>query len=216
MITIHEKKCKSTQLSLIEYCNDIKQFEEIVFSTDEQTLGIGRGNNSWHHFPHSFACSFTLKPNPVITLTSLELGVLVSYFLKQKFNLTTQLKWPNDIFLTNKKLGGIIIKNNSEFLICGVGLNFGSNSKQVFDYSSINENFDQSIYSDFYEFILSNRLTSQQVIEKWTENCVHLNKKVSIDNSYEGIFKGVGENGQALIETQNELKEEYSATLRFS
>lgn len=213
MITIHKNECKSTQNALIVYCRDIKEFEEILFSTDSQTEGIGRSNNSWHHFKNSFACSFTLIANEVLTLTSLEIGVLIHKFLKSKFDIDTKLKWPNDIFYQGKKLGGIIIYNNTNFLICGVGLNFKAQGEHNFDYSSLDKEASEELYQEFYQYILSNRISSSETISKWNDLCFHLNQKVSIDRKYEGIFKGIGENGEALIEKGPELIKEYSASL---
>ena len=213
MITIHKNECKSTQNSLIEYCSDIKEFEKIIISSSIQTEGIGRSDNSWHHFPNSFACSFTLIANEVITLSSLELGVLISGFLNNKFKIETKLKWPNDIFYNEKKLGGIIIYNNSKFLICGVGINFKANDRKDFSYSALDINFDESLYSEFYAYILSHRLTSDEVISQWQSQCLHMNKTVQIDDKYQGKFIGIGKNGQALIQKGPELLEEYSASL---
>jgi BirA family biotin operon repressor/biotin-[acetyl-CoA-carboxylase] ligase len=214
MITIHQNECKSSQLQLIDYCSDIKEFEPILISVEKQTEGIGRSNNTWHHFDNSFACSFTLKANEVLTLSSLEIGVLIHKFLLNKFNVKTTLKWPNDIFYQDKKLGGIIIYNNSNFLICGVGLNFKANEESDFEYSSLDLNADEELYKEFYNFVLVNRLSSNEVKEQWSDLCFHLDKNVSIDNSRIGIFKGVGDNGQALIEIDSIIIEEYSATLR--
>jgi biotin-[acetyl-CoA-carboxylase] ligase BirA-like protein len=185
-------------------------------SVEKQTQGIGRSNNTWHHFEKSFACSFTLKANEILTLSSLETGVLIQKFLLNKFNVNTSLKWPNDIFLEGKKLGGIIIYNNSNFLICGVGLNFNANSKHEFDYSSLNFQIDEELYKEFYNFILENRLSQSEIREQWTKLCFHIGKSVSIDHEKNGIFKGIGSNGQALIEIDSNIVEEYSATLRFT
>ena len=60
------------------------------------------------------------------------LSLLKKKFPKQKF----KIKWPNDIYLEDRKLAGILIetiilKNNIQNLIIGLGLNFVSSPKNL-------------------------------------------------------------------------------------
>jgi len=53
---------------------------DILISTTHQTQGIGRSGNTWDNYENSLAMSFTLAPNPIATLTPLEIGVITVRF----------------------------------------------------------------------------------------------------------------------------------------
>lgn len=60
--------------------------------------------------------------NQIIALT-------IVLFLKKQFNIKTEIKFPNDIYVNKKKICGILIENISEkkdYCIVGVGLNLFS------------------------------------------------------------------------------------------
>ena len=42
--------------------------------------------------------------------------------LKKNLKVNCKIKWPNDIILNNKKIGGILIESNANFQIIGIGL----------------------------------------------------------------------------------------------
>jgi len=69
---------------------------------------------------------------------------------------------------------------------------------------------------EIFQHILKNRVSPSTVTEKWTQECAHLNSKVSIvdlQNSTSGIFLGIGEFGQALLKIDDMVKEFYSGSL---
>lgn len=212
---IHLETCPSTQSHLLTF-NDLSQ--NILVSTNSQTNGRGRRENIWQSGSGSLAMSFTLKPNEVLTLTSAEVSILLCEYFKGK----TQIKWPNDLLnIKDEKCGGVLLQKIGETLIVGIGLNLSFNPKQNFDYpvGAISEcNFQpKSEAKSIYEFILQNRMTPEQVKEKYKFLCSHLNKNVIItedSTSFHGKFLGIGEHGQAIVESSLEIKELYNGSLR--
>lgn len=98
---------------------------------DHQTDGRGRGQNSWQQEqPGSALISswiFNLKSPPSPVLSPL-VGHALFLCLKASFSeLPLSLKAPNDLYLNDKKLAGILIENvtqgSENKLIIGVGLN---------------------------------------------------------------------------------------------
>ena len=97
--------------------------------SDAQTAGRGRRNNPWvspnsGNIYLSFCCRFdnTVEHRSLLGLVA---GIAIVEAL-QEIGLQGQgIKWPNDIFWRNKKLGGILIQtsNNYEKFIIGIGLN---------------------------------------------------------------------------------------------
>ena len=50
--------------------------------------------------------------------------------------ITVSLKWPNDILLKNKKIGGILCESNtrgkvSKYIIIGIGMNVNDDRKSL-------------------------------------------------------------------------------------
>jgi BirA family transcriptional regulator, biotin operon repressor / biotin---[acetyl-CoA-carboxylase] ligase len=215
---IHHTTIDSTSLYLKDHFKELTHDDQqILVSTNEQTKGRGRSDHSWAQPENSIAFSFTLKPCSLLTLTSLELGILLARFLKGKL----YLKWPNDIInLDLKKCGGILCQLiNKESLIIGIGLNLGkvSSDNYNFDYpiGSVNPELNlkeedyKNIPEEIYQFILENRLTPDEIINSWNSYCFHKDKEVKIidgETSHQGIFKRIDKDGAAILEIENEEK----------
>lgn len=106
--------------------------EGAVFTADEQTAGRGRGDHSWHSpagegLYASIVLRPQLAPNDVLWL-SLIAGLAVHGAIKEITTIDVDLRWPNDIMLGDKKLGGILTELGTEngritHAVIGIGLN---------------------------------------------------------------------------------------------
>lgn len=106
--------------------------EGAVFTADEQTAGRGRGDHTWHSpagqgLYASIVLRPQLAPNDVLWL-SLIAGLAVHAAIKEITTLDVDLRWPNDIMLADKKLGGILTELGTEsgriiHAVVGIGLN---------------------------------------------------------------------------------------------
>ena len=99
---------------------------------NSQILGKGQKNNIWHS-PKN--CGLWVSIGTIVQSLkqpwALSIAAVIAQTL-EKENLQIKLKWPNDIFIQNKKCGGILIDiktiNNYHELIVGVGLNIHNNN----------------------------------------------------------------------------------------
>lgn len=212
----------STQDYIIE--NYASQKTNFLVSCETQSNGNGQHGKKWDSFTGTLCCSFTLRPNKVITITSLEVAVLIQKFIFKKFKKITQVKWPNDIYFEGSKVSGILIKIKSGTCLTGVGINIHK-SDTITDYSHsglLQNNIffcKRSLSEQLYLFILENRLSAQEVISNWEASSIHMNKLVTIKDAHSettGIFVGVGKDGEALISVKNEIKKIYSGSLHLS
>lgn len=209
---IHFETLHSTQIYLRDNLSELQRnSSQILVTTDEQTQGIGRNRNIWDFYPRSIAMSFTLSPHKVPTLTPLEIGLLVTSFFEEKWNVPIFVKWPNDL-LTQKdlKCGGIITQYiNSETVIAGLGLNLFKVQEQKqlahnyelkknqyshgFDVvfydeervfgKELERNFSNDLSLDLYKFILSRRIVDIRELKTcFYRRCSHINKRVSIED----------------------------------
>lgn len=60
------------------------------------------------------------------SLLPLGAGLGVCLFLEEKFGITPELKWPNDVLVNRKKIAGILCERRKDALFLGIGFNCGS------------------------------------------------------------------------------------------
>ncbi|MDD5359560.1 MAG: biotin--[acetyl-CoA-carboxylase] ligase [Sulfurovaceae bacterium] len=123
----------STQTYLIDAINSKTAEPPICVISDIQTDGIGSRDNNWVYEEGSLFASVCL-PNEMlpddlpIQSASIYFGQMMKEVLV-KLNKDIWLKWPNDLYLDDKKIGGIITNSVQGCLVCGVGVNMGLNNK---------------------------------------------------------------------------------------
>jgi BirA family biotin operon repressor/biotin-[acetyl-CoA-carboxylase] ligase len=88
-----------------------------------QTKGKGRGENKWFSPPGGLWFSIMIKKFPSTKGALSQLCCVVIADVLEKYKLNVELKWPNDIIIDSKKLGGILIERINESFIIGIGLN---------------------------------------------------------------------------------------------
>ena len=103
-----------------------------VVVAEEQTAGRGRLGRSWYSEKTSgIYASVILRPPlapaaaPVLTLVA---GLAAHQALSSVTGLPVDIRWPNDILLRGKKLGGILTEMSAEMdrlhtVVIGIGLN---------------------------------------------------------------------------------------------
>lgn len=101
-----------------------------VVVADEQTAGRGRLGRVWISPPGAgLYLSIVLRPAPgVAPLVTLMAGVAVAEGVEAATGLRAELKWPNDLLVGRRKLGGILAEGSvgAEGLQCvvlGIGVN---------------------------------------------------------------------------------------------
>jgi len=97
-----------------------------------QSAGRGRRGRNWHTLPgEHLLVSMLYRPTlDVAHLTglTLDIGVAVAEVL-EAHGLSPRLKWPNDVLLAHKKVGGILCEVvDGPNVIVGLGLNVAATS----------------------------------------------------------------------------------------
>jgi len=138
-MAIASDKLKFTFISVEETTstNDLaRQFarqgpEGLVITAKRQTRGRGRRGRSWYSEPGGLYFSILLKPTlppgeaAKITLAA---GVAIVEVLQKLYSLPAELKWPNDVLVSGKKIAGILCERlahsaNASSVIVGIGIN---------------------------------------------------------------------------------------------
>jgi len=117
----------STQTYLINAIKDEKIQLPIAVIADFQTMGIGSRENSWSakrgNLFLSFGLPFGLLPSDLpLVSASLYFGYIMKETLAS-WEDGIWMKWPNDLYLENYKIGGVITQKIDDNLICGIGVN---------------------------------------------------------------------------------------------
>ncbi len=103
--------------------------EGLVLLAENQTAGRGRRGAAWFSSPgESLAFSVLLRPEepkawwPRLALAT---GLAVAEAL-ESFGLEAGIKWPNDIWIRQRKVAGILVESGKDFVIIGIGLNINT------------------------------------------------------------------------------------------
>ncbi len=113
--------------------------EGTLIVAEAQTKGRGRLGRTWVSPPGSgLYLSIILRPAhpadwlPRLTLTA---GVAVASAIRQT-GTTPQLKWPNDILIADRKVGGILTeavfdRRRIDFALLGIGINVNTEQEEL-------------------------------------------------------------------------------------
>ncbi len=105
--------------------------EGVVVVAERQTQGRGRMGRNWFSLPGSICLSLILRPElkPLEALKfPLIAGVGAAQAINKLTGLRPELKWPNDLILGGKKVGGILAELSAEtdrviYIVLGIGIN---------------------------------------------------------------------------------------------
>jgi BirA family biotin operon repressor/biotin-[acetyl-CoA-carboxylase] ligase len=121
------KSLPSTQLYLKNLLTSSRVSLPVAVVAAVQTEGVGSRNNSWvskeGNLFLSFALPLSLLPKDLKLASA---SIYYSYILKEtleELGSKVFLKWPNDLYIGNEKIGGMITNVVGDILVCGVGLN---------------------------------------------------------------------------------------------
>jgi BirA family biotin operon repressor/biotin-[acetyl-CoA-carboxylase] ligase len=125
--------CYSTNDLAAEIIQQKEAFEGAFIITDNQLAGRGQRGNNWEAHPGmNITLSVLLKPSFLQANKQFDLNVAVSLAIHDLLSLQIldklTIKWPNDIYVGDKKMGGILIENmllgnHIGWSIIGVGMN---------------------------------------------------------------------------------------------
>ncbi len=103
-----------------------------VVVADEQTAGIGRLGRHWiSEAEAGIYCSVVLRI-PISTrqlpLVTLALGLATGEAIQRKTRLACDLRWPNDVLVSERKVAGILAQLHEASIVAGIGINVNQSS----------------------------------------------------------------------------------------
>lgn len=174
--------------------------EGTIILAEQQTKGRGRLGRSWISVKYKgIYLSLILRPKILpsqASILTLLIAASICEAIKEATGLDAKIKWPNDIIMGNKKLGGILTELIAEtdkinFVVIGIGLNVNNDKKTLISSAvSLKEQKKENINRIILlqeilrriesNYFLFQKLKARPILEKWREHNVTLGRRVKV------------------------------------
>jgi BirA family biotin operon repressor/biotin-[acetyl-CoA-carboxylase] ligase len=199
-----------------------------VILTDNQYNGRGQRDSEWQSESFkSLTLSIILKPAIMTADQQVYINLCTCLSLidvLSKYKLEALIKWPNDIFVGERKIAGILIENNlkGNFLsssIVGIGLNVNhaptqfncatSMYEQTGGYFILQEVFlaTLSAFNSYYDFIENQKF--EDLMNYFQEKMLGIGSAMWFEDNFgvfSGVVRGIDNQGRLKIQKDNEIR----------
>ncbi len=206
--------------------------EGAVVFAQAQEKGRGRIQRQWISPRGGIYFSLLLRPHFLLVREVSQITLLIALGclqgIKKATGIECSVKWPNDIFLKGKKLGGILCEMNAEtdrirFVVVGVGINVNTrdllpqatslflNSKKKVSQVEIAKRILEEIEACYRR---AKRVGFASLLKEWEQFCFLWGKMVKVkvfNRTIEGEAIGIDESGYLLLRCDSGLIEKISA-----
>lgn len=218
----HFDEVSSTNTLLRERLQNSNADEGLVIVAANQTQGRGQLNSVWEsNSSKNLLCSVLLCPTfmAISHQTYLNMALCLSMFdTINKYVNEVYIKWPNDIYIKQKKTAGLLVENtlqgnNIKNTIAGIGININQTDFNQPTATSLKIETEESIIIDevLHELLNNiNKWYGTLVLKQWEvinkeyhKHLLGLNKSLPFKtqtNTFTGIIKGVDEHGRLMVE----------------
>lgn len=225
---IYCEEVNSTNKYLLD--NTAKLFHGTTIFSEFQEEGKGRLKRPWlsakdQNLTFSVLLNKSLtKYNP--NHINLAASLAVSTAIENLYQLKTDLKWPNDVLIKNKKVSGILLESSSngeeiEKIVIGIGVN-GNQTKFVGDFkiqpTSVKfelkreikrERLLSEILNVLEELLDDVRKHPKKILDEWRDKCRMIGEPVIIETGTEkkyGIFYDIDANGFMILKSGDKIE----------
>jgi len=228
------------QLTKIPFISSIKYFESTtstnsialqnitsdeftIFIAETQSAGRGRNNRKWVSPPSSnLYFSFILKPtlNPsLFSPIPLLVAVSVLEVVKRYIPKNIYVKWPNDIWVEDRKISGTLIEISNNSIVVGIGINvnikdfpqiegnqptsFFIETNKIHNRTEILKDFFHNFHK-CYSIYLKSGILPPESMAVLNNNLKFKNQEVEVifnGSSKRGRVEGIGADGALLLDT---------------
>lgn len=158
----------STQKHLVDALNAKEIIKPTAVIAMEQTDGVGSRDNEWSGGEGNFFASISLSSDMLpsdlpMSSASIYFAFLMKTALENRVN-GVWLKWPNDLYCEDEKIGGVITKKTIDFLVVGIGVNLKENKN---GYSALDTDISPLILLNIFLEELELKPKWKQVFSKY-------------------------------------------------
>lgn len=209
--------------------------------TDSQTGGRGRGSNQWWARDGALTFSVRLRPSdssvsynqwPLVSLTTaIAVADTLATFAPDH---AVGLKWPNDVFLNQRKVCGILVeppKGSTTEVVVGIGINVANTLKEapedvqqtatsLLDETTTEFSPNEVLLSFLQRFdVLLRELGSStlDLKDRWQRQCTLTGRRISLQSGNHhvtGLCHGIADDGAIRVETDRAVRSWFGGIVR--
>lgn len=228
---IYAEEVDSTNSFLMDKNSGYNQNGTVVLA-EKQLAGRGRMERVWYsHKDQNLTFSILLKGNKKINkkinLVNFAAALAVSFSIDNLYQLRTELKWPNDVLISGKKVSGILIESSSigsriDRIVVGFGINVNQtifqgkfNIEPTSVRSELNndiidrERFLADVLNNFEELLTKIITDSNFILKEWRQRCRMIGERITVTDGKEilyGIFEDIDDAGFLLLKTKEKIQ----------
>jgi BirA family biotin operon repressor/biotin-[acetyl-CoA-carboxylase] ligase len=174
-----------------------------VVVADEQSTGMGRRGRTWLSPVGGFYATFIVLNDPRIAVRA---GLAAARAI-EALSIPVKLKWPNDLVVDERKLGGILIEAVKSLALVGVGINV---EERPLDDAVCLQNFgvaaDRSALIDAIYFDLTKREADDVLLAAYRARLATLGQFVRIERggdleAFVGTAVDIDSEGRLVLDT---------------
>jgi BirA family transcriptional regulator, biotin operon repressor / biotin---[acetyl-CoA-carboxylase] ligase len=208
---------------------DAQKLHGMVIIAEEQTGGVGRMGRAWISPAGGIWITIILKPHiPIdrIFMITMAGSIAVARAIRKEFELGALIKWPNDIFIGKKKIGGLLLEMSAEadtvhYCLLGIGIDVNNPVKDFAadlqrDITSISAEVGHEVdramflarilkeFENRYQLVESGEY--EAITSEWKSLSATLENRVQIrtlKNTFEGDAIDIDEFGALIIRKDN-------------
>ena len=230
---IYEAVCASTNSLAAQYLGRKELSDGTVIITDHQYQVRGQRGHQWHSEPHqNLTFSVILYPTFLNIQQSFVLNIIASlaiqYVLALYVPSDLRIKWPNDIYHQNKKVGGVLIENmvgdhTLKTAIVGIGLNVNQTSftlptptslslicQRTFRLQRLLEQIFERLESTYLQCQAQGLASLREVYLSHMYWMHEVHTFRDVNHTFQGIIRGIDALGKLIIEHSDGVLQHYS------
>lgn len=195
-------------------------------TAERQTGGRGRRGRPWvSEAGNLYASLLLIDPAPVASLASLPLAVAVAVHdaVRQVLpagSAPLEIKWPNDLLIGRRKVSGILLegeklKDGRQALVIGIGVNIAFKPEGTpFPATCLADEGASTFPEALFAYLFASMADMLQlwnggagiarVVERWRQHACGMGERIIVnlpDRSVSGTFRGIGDDGLLMLET---------------
>jgi BirA family biotin operon repressor/biotin-[acetyl-CoA-carboxylase] ligase len=207
---------------------DVARIHGMVIIAEEQTGGLGRLGRSWVSPVGGVWFTIVLKPDiPIdrVFMVTMAGSVAVARAIRREYDLGALIKWPNDIYIGDKKVGGLLLELFAEadqihYCLLGIGVDVnispgelgGVKNSATSISSEMGHNVDRAVFlarvlKEFESrYLLIESGEYDAITREWKSFSSTLEHRVKISTmkaTFEGEAIDIDEFGALLIRKDN-------------
>lgn len=190
----------------------------------EQTGGRGRMGRRWASPPGGLWLSVVLRPQLSVaewTRLGFAASVAAAAAVEEVAGVPVGLKWPNDLVVGGRKLGGVLVEAGGAYAIAGIGINTNVQvellepeiAAAATSLSAMGRNVDLAALVRRVLLELEHHYGMLQrdgpaVMAKWRERSITLGRAVRVIGAdvFDGIAETVDDDGALLVRTPSGVR----------